>query len=204
MNRLLLASAVATSLCCGNAESITVEDFVKIRCSIDNTDTFYWWTGSIFAYLPQQKPVRILGFVGYNVGRCEQIDGQWWLITRELSYYLDPKTNEKIDTWKNPFTGETVNVVHVANDPVNNKMYPTPVTRLDEHTSVINSDFPLFYDNPLHANASYYEYCGDVKYYEGGEFFKFYYHPEDLKSATNAVNDVPISWTRTGQVPWSH
>jgi hypothetical protein len=46
------------------------------------------------------------------------IDGQWWLITRELSYYLDPKTSEKLTHWTNPFTNEIVNVVHVANDPV--------------------------------------------------------------------------------------
>jgi hypothetical protein len=32
---------------------------------------------------------------------------------------LDPKTNEIVDRWQNPWTGETVEVIHVANDPVN-------------------------------------------------------------------------------------
>ena len=65
--------------------------------------------------------------MGYNVGRCEKIDGDWYLITREISYYTDPLTNKRIDSWNNPMTGETVTVAHVANDPVNNGMM-----RIDE------------------------------------------------------------------------
>ena len=39
--------------------------------------------------------------------------------SRELLFYQDPKTGEIMDQWTNPWTGETVEVLHVANDPVN-------------------------------------------------------------------------------------
>ena len=35
-------------------------------------------------------------------------------------YYLDPDTNERLTTWRNPLNNATVTVVHVSNDPVNN------------------------------------------------------------------------------------
>lgn len=95
--------------------------------------------------------------------------------------------------------------MHVANDPVNNAMGPTASSVLTDTTAVINSDINLFYDNPLHSNESYADYGGYLPKYQGGEYFKFYYDMEDLKTAENAVEDVAISWTRAGQwLPWMH
>jgi len=181
----------------------SAETFVKIRCSIDGSDTFYTWQGSIYSYMKQTDQVHLLDFIGYNVARCEKIDGVWQLITRELSYYLNPKTKERLSFWDNPFTNETVNVMHVANDPVNNEVYPTLLTQLTADTAVINQDVPLFYPQPMHGNLSYWPYGGLYEYYEGGEFFKFYFSLADLKTAKYAVEDVAISWTRVSQwLPW--
>jgi len=33
--------------------------------------------------------------------------------------YLNLQTGEILNRWQNPWTGETVGVIHVANDPVN-------------------------------------------------------------------------------------
>ena len=41
------------------------------------------------------------------------------LVTREILLYQDPKTGEVLEKWENPWTGEEVDVLHVANDPVN-------------------------------------------------------------------------------------
>jgi hypothetical protein len=201
LSALLFAAASLAGLV--NGEKATVEDFVKIRCSMDGNDTFYTWQGSIYSYVPQQREIHLLDFIGYNVGRCEKIDGDWVLITRELSYYLDPKTKERISFWENPFTHETVNVAHVANDPVNNGMGASDYTIVTPTMGAIDSDVPLFYPNPLHGNSSYDEYGGSYPYYEAGEFFKFYFSVDSLKSSTNAVEDVAISWTRVSQwLPW--
>ena len=182
--------------------SAAVVDFLKVRCSLDGSDVFYTWSGSIFSYIPQQKPKRLLNFIGYNVARCVQLNESWVMLSRELSYYLDPLTQERLNSWNNPFTGETVNVVHVANDPVNTEMSSVPIQSLSETDAVIVSDIPLFYPNPLHGNASFDEYGGYLPYYEAGEFFKFYFKKADLESE-NAVENVPISWNRVGPwLPW--
>ena len=189
----------------GNAvkDSLSVEDFIKIRCSLDGSDAFYTWSGAIFAYMPNQAPKHILDFIGYNVARCENINGSWRLITRELSYYLDPKTKERLFNWTNPVTGDVVNVVHVSNDPVNGGMGSVGYTMLNSDKAVIASDIPLFYPNPLHANSTYERYGGLYPNYEAGEFFKFYFSMNDLKSSASAVTDVSISWTRLSQwMPW--
>ena len=47
------------------------------------------------------------------------------LVSREILLYKDKDTGEVFSTWDNPWTGETVDVLHVANDPVNFKMYET-------------------------------------------------------------------------------
>ena len=47
------------------------------------------------------------------------------LVSREILLYKDPVTDEVLATWENPWTGETVDVLHVANDPVNFTMYET-------------------------------------------------------------------------------
>ena len=40
-------------------------------------------------------------------------------VSREILIYMDPSSNEILRAWTNPWTGEEVEVVHVANDPVN-------------------------------------------------------------------------------------
>jgi len=125
------------------------------------------------------------------------------MLSRELSYYLDPVTQERLNYWENPFTGETVNVAHVANDPVNTGLGNVPIQSLSATDAVIVSDVPLLYPNPMHSNPAYVEFGGYLPYYEGGEFFKFYFKKADLENADNAVVDVPISWNRVGTwLPW--
>ena len=188
-----------------NEQIASVEEFVKIRCSLDGKDTFYTWSGSIYLYLPQQKPLHALEFIGYNVARCEKINDDWALITREISYYLDPKTKQRVDKWVNPYTKETVDVVHVANNPVNNPMGPVVYSVLNAaQDSVMAADIPLYYPNPLYGNASYASYGGTDEFYEAGEFFKFYFRQDELKSQPTTVNNVAISWSRIqeGFLPW--
>lgn len=40
-------------------------------------------------------------------------------------YYLDPDTDERLSTWRNPLNNVTVTVVHVSNDPVNKPVLTT-------------------------------------------------------------------------------
>lgn len=87
-------------------------------------------------------------------------------------YYLDPDTNERLSTWRNPLNNASVTVVHVSNDPVNNPVFgPLPLVNAGGSTQVsqLNTpgrvsmsralqvlplDVPLSYPNPLHGKAS--------------------------------------------------
>lgn len=54
-----------------------------------------------------------------NVSKAKVEDGKLKVTGRELTYYLDPVTGEKLDKWNNPWTGENnLPVVHIANNPV--------------------------------------------------------------------------------------
>lgn len=54
-----------------------------------------------------------------NVSKAVIEEGKLKVTGKELTYYLDPITGEKLTTWDNPWTREKgLPVVHIANDPV--------------------------------------------------------------------------------------
>ena len=81
--------------------------------------------------------------------------------------YLHPDTGEVLRTWDNPYTAETVDVIHVANDPVNGrpnfgygrdgKVAQLPIKMVGDYWQM-NLEIPLFYQNILGGN--YQKYVG--------------------------------------------
>ncbi|MHC5833659.1 MAG: DUF1838 family protein, partial [Nostoc sp.] len=81
--------------------------------------TFLIWKGKIYAFIPGEKKQLLFKMLGLSVSRCiPTAEGSWDFTSRELTYYLNPKTDEVLSKWENPWTGETVPVIHVANNPV--------------------------------------------------------------------------------------
>ncbi|MBH0114236.1 DUF1838 family protein [Novosphingobium sp. YJ-S2-02] len=76
--------------------------------------------GEAYGVRPNE-PVRLLFKVdGYAISRQIPLgDGSWRRLLREIVFYRDPVTREILKTWENPYSGETVNVVPIANDPFN-------------------------------------------------------------------------------------
>ena len=132
-------------------------------------------------------------------------DSGWKLITREMLVYQDPKTNEIIKTWKNPWTNEIVEVVHVWNDPVNQTFkygaFKVPFEKLGNDRICLYNDVPLSYPSPL-KKADWPENTrSDV--YQGAELFNFFLSEKELQNPkiNNATAD--ISWTRFSDfLPW--
>ncbi|KAI9301493.1 hypothetical protein BJ944DRAFT_3690 [Cunninghamella echinulata] len=114
------------------ANSITEysgENFLKLRYSTDpDQETFFEWRGSVFAYIPNERPIKVFNCVGMNVAKAslDKTDGLLKVTSRELTYYLSPDDDieeKKLKTWDNPFTKETqLPVVHIANNPVQMKL----------------------------------------------------------------------------------
>ena len=98
----------------------------KIQSSlVDGKPTIIYFEGNVYSRVAGEKDRLLFTYQGIQ-HPCHQ--ARWSrrvaataiaMVSRELLVYLDPKTKEVLRTWKNPWTGEEVEVVHVANDPVN-------------------------------------------------------------------------------------
>jgi hypothetical protein len=197
------ANALDLSSTAGSTEAL-----VKMRCSLNpQEDVLLWWEGTLFAQQPDKKAMPLLGFEGYNICRSEKLaDGTWRLLTRELTFYRDLATGQIIDEWENPFNGQTVDVVHVANDPVNTVLnapgreVPMPWVQAGD-TLMLTLNIPLAYPNPLTPAQFPAESSGPM--YIGSEHFMFFTPREAMEDA--ALSQVPVTygWTRVGPwLPW--
>ncbi|QOW21968.1 MULTISPECIES: DUF1838 family protein [Lysobacteraceae] len=185
-----------------------VAALVKMRCSLDqDEDVILWWSGTVFAQLPQKAPSALLGFEGYNICRAEkQADGVWRMLTRELTFYRDLKTGKIIDEWDNPMTGERNSVLQVANDPVNQTLNPPGrpstlpwVEAGDELMFTMN--IPLTYPNPLPPKDFPKQSSGEM--YTGSEHFMFFVPRVQMEDPARSQADVSYGWTRIGPwLPW--
>ena len=130
-------------------------------------------------------------------------------VSREVLYYEDPATGQILDEWKNPWTGETVKVLHIANDPVNfrgpifpkgadGKPYQSEIQTMGDQwwgTTTV----PLFYKNPLAGD--YQDYVGGT--YHATEMFNFFGSVANLTNPKTTSASVSVAWTRLSDwLPW--
>ncbi|MBD2159372.1 MAG: DUF1838 domain-containing protein [Limnothrix sp.] len=178
--------------------------FLKARAATDDRDVYVEWTGSIYAMLPDQTQCHLFDIVGMNVARgVNNGDGSWSLVSRELTYYLDPDTGAVLHSWDNPWTGETVPVVHVANDPVQSRLTGTFGATLAGDAVIFTCDVFPAYPNPLGNDPRFQDYSPSP-HYSAAEFFKL---TVPLSELTNpelaAVETMTVAWHRIGPwLPW--
>lgn len=186
----------------------------KMQCSlIDGKQSVFWWNGTAYGHVPGQRDIRLFRVEGINVRRCGTVEDPergtgFRLITREVLVYQDPNTGEMLDTWENPYTSNTVKVVHVANDPVNQPAsFPLRRDGSEYQMPLVTQGndwwwsvaVPLFYNNPL--GGDYQKYVGGA--YHATEMFNFKGKLDDLldPDADSAVTFV--GWVRLAQwLPW--
>lgn len=180
------------------------KQWVKVRSSLDGSQTYLAWTGSIYSFVPNEKKKRLFDIVGMSVSRCiENPDNSWEFTSRELTYYLDPNTKEILHKWENPWTGETVTVIHVANNPVEGHFkgnFPGQVN--GDITTFVFDLFPT-YPNPLAEDPKFKEYSPQQTY-QAAELFKLTVPTEDLLNPDAiTVSKMFIAWDRIGPwLPW--
>ncbi|MDE0128539.1 MAG: DUF1838 family protein [Gammaproteobacteria bacterium] len=213
MAGLLLAGMAHASASLDTAEG-RLAAYRKMQCSlIDGKESFFWWTGTAYGHVAGQPDIRLFRVEGINVRRCASVpddergDG-FRLISREILVYQDIETGEMLHTWENPYTGETVEVLHVANDPVNQPAqhplrrdgseYPLPlVTQGNDWWW--SAAVPLFYPNPL--GGDYQKYVGGT--YHATEMFNFKGKLDDLLDADSDTATLFVGWVRLAQwLPW--
>ncbi len=184
-------------------QTLGASELVRTRCSTDGSNVYTQWQGSVYAFVPQERQQKLFSIIGMNVARCLQNQqGQWFLTSRELTFYLDPQTNQVLDHWQNPWTEEVVPVVHVANNPVQNSLEGEYPVFVDGNNVTFSLDIPLTYPNVL-AESKFQDYSPEPLY-QAGEFFKFTVPVRKVtNSSTTTVPLVASTWTRLGPwLPW--
>lgn len=230
MNRLtktLMAAACALLPMGAAAEQLDPNDpedvirmSIKQSCSlVEGEEAIYWWHGKMYSRRPGERDRHLFNVEGMNVRACDILQDEkrglgFRSVSREVMFYLDPETNEVVDTWVNPWTGEEVKVIQVANDPVNmNINRPRYAYDEDGNPQASFSSFEhegfflngggaarLFYENPLAGD--YQDYVGGT--YHAMEFGTGAIPMEDLLDGdANTVKDRVISWARVSKfLPW--
>lgn len=186
----------------------------KLHCSLkDNEETTWYWSGHAYSRVQGQRDKKLFKLMGMNVRQCVSIEDEkrgtgYRLISREIMLYLDPKTGDILRQWENPWTGESVDVIHVANDPVNGR--PTfPLDKDGNETSFpatfadgsyfMAFEIPLYYHNPM--GGDYQQQIGGT--YHSTEIFDFMGNSATLLDANTDIEYGKIAWVRLSQwLPW--
>lgn len=194
------------------ADVVTVQR--KVQCSTrDNEPVVYHFAGEVYSRVEGEPDRHLFDAQGMNVRQCvtvtDSVRGKGFrMVSREVLLYTDPKTGAVVRTWNNPWTGKTVDVVHVANDPVNQRpSFPIaadgkPVAfsgTVQNGRVFMPAVIPLWYTNPM--GGDYQQYVGNQ--YHSMEIFDFVAEEADLLDATRPRANPSVAWVRVSPwLPW--
>lgn len=216
---ILLAGIVAVFTNCGTTSKrydFTVgEDkldaYVKVRLSQkEGEEVVTYWTGTAYAFVPQKKTERLFDFEGYNIAKAVKSEEGYDQLAREVLLFKNHTTGEIIESWYNPFLEDTVEVIHIWNDPANfhlplrlfsNGQMPIHFIPLDDNRIAMFVDAWLIFSSPL-PRKDFPEYSrSDL--YQAGEIFNFFIRCKDLQNSRLHSIPVEFSWVRISDfLPW--
>jgi hypothetical protein len=181
-----------------------LEAYVRANGDTSGKPVVTWGTGTVYGYVPGEKPRPLFGLEVVGMSRYEKIEGGYLRLHREIGYYTDLKTGEVIRRWFNPWLQREVEVIPIQNDPVNrrytlqNANYSMDVSGDD---IVFYREVPLRYPNPLDRATYGIHSSGD--FYEAMEMFTTFIRRDQLEN--RKLTSIPSTgtWTRFGPwLPW--
>ena len=212
---LFSISATAQDLNLADAED-ALKATRKVQCSLqDGVPTVLSWSGKVYSHMQGVPDQHLFNTEAFSIRNCKTYSDEtrgygFRIIAREIVLFLDPNTNEILRTWENPWTGEKLEVMHIANDPMSlpfpfyalskdGKAHEFEGTLLGDMVS-ITSEKVLFYENPL--GGPYQDYVGGQ--YHAFELFQFFMPTEELLDASSdEVMTLSMSNARVGPwMPW--
>ena len=216
---LILLSLVSPPTLSADVDLATPEGALeamrKIQCSNnDGEPIFYAWKGRAYSRRMGEPDKLLFGAEGMNVRQCGTVENAsqgkgYRMVSRELLLYTDPRTGEPLDEWQNPWTGESVKVLHVENDPVNGPpSFPRdadgkPAMRWfgseQDGDWWMTTTVPLFYHNVLAGD--YQKQVGPA--YHATEMFNFFGDIESLVDDDTTSARSMVGWVRQSDwLPW--
>jgi hypothetical protein len=186
----------------------------RVQCGAkDGVPAVYYWSGNVYSRV-QGEPDRLLfRGEGMNIRQCvtitDPVRGRGYRqVSREVMFYLDPETGKIVRQWKNPWTGDVVDVMQIANDPVNSRPnYPINADGTPYTTTLKRAgrwifqpvEVPLFYHNVL--GGDYQDHVGGQ--YHAMEIFDFAFDANEMLETKIPTAYPIISWVRvSGWMPW--
>lgn len=103
----------------------TAEDnckaIIKLQADLAGADTMGGFPGEVWAWVPDEGNFHLFNTYGVGVSHVEYMPEEraWRFYHREALVYLDPQTDEVVESWYNPFTRRRVEVLHIFNEHVN-------------------------------------------------------------------------------------
>ncbi|MFM7065427.1 MAG: DUF1838 family protein [Gammaproteobacteria bacterium] len=180
----------------------------KVQCStVDGKPAVYHWSGKLYSRMEGERDRHLFNVEGMNVRQCgtftDPVKGTGVrLVSREIMVYIDPKTGQKLERWTNPWSGKEVEVLPVANDPVNQGPIYNTSMNLRETGGMLHYliEVPLFYRNPLAGDFQ--DQVGN--HYHAVEMFNFFFPKAEALDATRTeMSSLTVSWVRIGPwLPW--
>ncbi|ANY21102.1 hypothetical protein A6F68_02608 [Tsuneonella dongtanensis] len=187
----------------------------RVQCGeADGKPAVYHWQGNVYSRVAGEPDRLLFKGEGMNIRTCTTVEDPkrgkgWRLVSREIMLYLDPKTGEVLRKWDNPWTGETVDVMHIANDPVNQRPsfpinadgtpYANASLRREGRWFFMPFEVPLFYTNPL--GGKYQDWTGGK--YHAMEIFDFAFDADEMLDTKNKTAYPIVSWVRISDwMPW--
>jgi hypothetical protein len=180
----------------------------------DGKPAVYHWSGKVYSRVAGEPDRHLFNGEGMNVRQCVAVTDPkrgkgYRMVSREVMFYLDPKTNQVLRTWTNPWTNESVEVMHINNDPVNSRPTfaydeagkPLPIRGARRQGRWMFSAFeaPLFYHNPL--AGEYQDFIGGK--YHAMEIFDFAMNADQALDTKNPTAYPAVSWVRISDwMPW--
>ncbi len=95
-----------------------LDRYIRAVASLDGASAFTSLDGTLLGVQPGGLAQPLLGCTGFRVVRAEVTDAGWNLRAREVLLFTDLATGTVIDSWRNPISGRSVDVLHDWLDPV--------------------------------------------------------------------------------------
>jgi hypothetical protein len=222
MKAWLLAGIIAATIATpGQARTLdpakpedALEVMKRTQCGAkDGEPAVYHWSGKVYSRVEGERDRLLFLGEGMNIRQCVAVTDPkrgkgFRQVSREVMLFLDPGTGQVLRQWKNPWTGENVEVMHIANDPVNGrptfpmgadgKPYSIAYKRMGDWVQM-PLEVPLFYHNVL--GGDYEDYVGNQ--YHAMEIFDFAARADELFDTAKPTAYPSVSWVRISNwMPW--
>ena len=205
--------------------------FARLQGNLDTTKTKYgWYKGMVSAVMPDKAVKDLFMMEGFSCARLiPKEDGVGYhKVLREVGFYREQRfgrSGKIMNTWKNPFTKEVVDVVPIANDPFNfditpffpeppnygglntGKPFPKIPLKLPWEPAIYNNNvrldthIHLYYENALNPEKWPRESSGKMN--RVTESFLYNIDLDDLQDPNQTTTKYNGSWMRiTPWLPW--